>query len=135
MEQIRKFISSCIEELNILDCEKDGVCMQAAELLTRCLVAKGFSDFRVVEGYVWTDYGYDDDLYPTEHTWILLNNGQILDPSKVQFEKYGGIYKRISGTAYDADDEFYGETKYYTPQEYLDLIKKHPNDLNKWLKK
>jgi len=134
MKQLRQYIRQCIQSLENIDCERDGVCMQVAELVAKCLLEKGFKDFQVIEGYVWTEYGLDDQ-YPTEHTWIQLNTGEIIDPSESQFDKYGGIAERIQGTAYDDEDEYYGETKFYSPEEYLKLTLKYPNDLSKWLKK
>ena len=133
MKHLRQYIRQCLQSLEKIDCERDGVCMQVAELVTKCLFEKGFEDFQVVEGYIWTEYGLDDQ-YPTEHTWIQLNTGEIIDPSESQFDKYGGIAERIQGTAYDDEDEYYGETKFYSPEEYLKLTLKYPNDLSKWLK-
>ena len=134
MKHLQQYIRQCIQSLENIDYERDGVCMQVAELVAKCLFEKGFKDFQVIEGYIWTEDGLYDQ-YPTEHTWIQLNTGEIIDPSESQFDKYGGIAERIQGTAYDDEDEYYGETKFYSPEEYLKLSLKYPNDLSKWLKK
>ena len=134
MKHLRRYIRQCmLQDLKNIDCERDGVCMQVAELVVKRLLEKGFEDFRVIEGYVWTYFGIDDQ-YPTAHTWIQVSNGEIIDLSEAQFDKYGGIAERIQGTAYNDEDEFYGESKYYSPQEYLNLTLEHPNDISKWLK-
>lgn len=108
------------EYLNDLevDCEQDGVCIVAAEEIVKKLLSDGVEDFKVIEGYVWTKGS--DDQYPTEHTWIVMDNGEVIDPSVAQFDKYGGVEERIYGTAYDADGEFYGDSKTYEPKEYLE---------------
>ena len=49
-----------------------------------------------------------------------MDNGEVIDPSAAQFDKYGGVEERIYGTAYDADGEFYGDSKTYEPKEYLE---------------
>ena len=64
-----------------------------------------------------------DDQYPTEHTWIVMGDGKVIDPSVAQFDKYGGIEERIYDTAYDADGEFYGNSKVFAPAEYLETEK------------
>ena len=102
-----------------VDCEQDGVCIVAAEEIVKKLLSDGVEDFKVIEGYVWTKGS--DDQYPTEHTWIVMDNGEVIDPSVAQFDKYGGVEERIYGTAYDADGEFYGDSKTYEPVEYLEL--------------
>jgi hypothetical protein len=103
-----------------IDCELDGICIDSATEIAKKLLSDGKRDFKVIEGYVWTVNGSDDD-YPTEHTWIETGDGKIIDPSGVQFDKYGGIEERIKGTAYDQSGEHYGESKIYTPEEYLEM--------------
>ena len=113
MENWRKYLS----DLEV-DCEQDGVCITAAEEITKKLLSDGIKDFKVIEGYIWIEDSYDQ--YPTAHTWITMDDGKIIDPSAAQFDKYGDIEERISDTAYDADGEFYGNSKIYTPTEYLE---------------
>ena len=115
LENWRKYLN----KLEI-DCEQDGVCIDAATEIVKKMLSDGKRDFKVIEGFVWT-VGGDDDDYPTEHTWIEMDDGEIIDPSAAQFEKYGGIGERIKGTAYDQEGEYYRESKIYTPEEYLGL--------------
>ena len=53
----------------------------------------------------------------------MMDDGNVIDPSVAQFDKYGGIEERIYDTAYDADGEFYGNSKVFTPAEYLETEK------------
>ena len=116
LENWREYLS----DLEV-ECEQDGVCITAAEEIAKKLISDGIEDFKVIEGYIWTKGS--DDQYPTEHTWIVMGDGKVIDPSVAQFDKYGGIEERIYDTAYDADGEFYGNSKVFAPAEYLETEK------------
>ena len=86
-----------------------GSCMLAAELLTKLLLQKGISDFKIIEGYI-TFEGVDWD---EAHTWIELNNGKILDPTQKQWSIENIVYLN-------------NRRKEYSPQKYLELCDKYP---------
>jgi len=113
LENWRAFLSD-------INCEQDGICIAAATEIVKKLLADGIRNFKVIEGFVWLNNS--DDLYPTEHTWIQMDNGEIIDPSAAQFDKYGGIEDRISGAATDAEGEYYGDSKIHSPEEYLEIL-------------
>ena len=93
----------------ILHCDIHGSCVHFAELFVE-LIHKNDSQllncFYVVEGYVDTPIG---DGYPQQHTWIELLNGEIIDPTFLQFSKYGDAsylknsIKKYSGVEYYED--------------------------------
>ena len=105
------------------DVTKDGCCDLAAEQIAIELLERN-CEFKVIEGYVWTKSGISGEIsdaftWPTKHTWIEMENGEIIDPTVAQFEKYGGITERILGIAYTVDGDEYGESETYEPEEYL----------------
>ena len=106
----------------IIDYSKRGICDIVALAETKKLLSQGIDDFLVVEGYVWTKdaEAYEWD-YPDAHTWIKLKDGTIIDPSEKQYEDEGGIVERYDTFAYDQLNDFYKESKWYTPNEYLSL--------------
>ena len=110
---------------NVLKVYEEGSCDRVAIKKTKELLSKGKEDFIIIEGFVWTVMGIEDE-YPTEHTWIQFNDGTLFDPSIDQFDKYGGIEERISeGTPYDEETgEYYDKpVKHYSPKEYLKMCK------------
>jgi len=96
------------------DTSELGKCMIAAELITKNLLSKGITNFNVVEG--WINFpGYDEESNTT-HTWIELN-GEIIDPTKEQFQNWG----------FNPDEISYEKIKKkYSPQEYLKLCERYP---------
>lgn len=90
-------------------CDRFGSCVHFAEEFVD-LVYKTNKDlldcFDVIEGYVDTPIGYG---IPQQHTWIELKNGEKIDPTFIQFTKYGkafyfkDIKKRYSGREYYED--------------------------------
>lgn len=113
--------------------DKEGVCMYVARELTKHLLSRKITNFKVIEGFVWTFDGEDDD-YPTSHTWVEFYDGSKLDPSSQQFDRYGGIDMYISGIAYDQDGDFYRKSKTYTPEEYLSLPMEEVYNIKHWKK-
>jgi len=91
-----------------------GSCMLAAERLTRKYLSKGFLAFDVIEGYVNFNNIEDQDI---PHTWIEKDDGEIVDPTKDQFTRWG----------FNPEDIKYTRIlNRYSPKEYLSLCKKYP---------
>ena len=86
-----------------------GSCMLAAEILVKKLINLGRNDFKVIEGYItfptvdWND----------QHTWIEMDDGEIIDPTSNQWGIKNIVYLRQ-------------KRKEYAPKEYLELCDKHP---------
>jgi len=69
-----------------LICDKFGSCVHFAELFTLKVGEKNtdlLNHFQVVEGYVI------DSGQKFEHTWVLLENGELIDPTFQQFSENG----------------------------------------------
>ena len=93
------------EEFNI----ESGSCMLATEILVQKMLTSGYTNFKVIEGYI---------TFPTveweeTHTWIEMNNGDIIDLTKTQWGIDNIIYKN------DRRQE-------YSPEDYLKLCKQYP---------
>ena len=103
LKQISKKIS------NKLHCDRHGSCVHFAEIFVEEVNDKYpelLNDFDVIEGYVNAKFG---NGIPQEHTWIRLNNGEIIDPTFSQFDKY------------DKNAQYSKRrTKVYSGQEYYD---------------
>lgn len=86
-----------------------GSCMLATEILVKKLISMGRTDFKVIEGYItfptvdWND----------KHTWIEMNDGEIIDRTKDQWGIKNIIYLKT-------------KRKIYSPIEYLKLCDKFP---------
>ena len=94
---------------NKLHCDRHGSCVHFAEIFVD-EVNKQYpdllNDFEVIEGYVNVKFG---DGIPQEHTWIKLSNGDIIDPTFSQFDKY------------DKNAQYSKKrTKVYSGREYYD---------------
>ena len=84
-------------------------------MTTDYLLEKGITDFKIVEGWVYFPYYYEenDEENWSSHTWIEFSNGRKFDPTKKQWKEWG----------FDPDK---GEVEYvtskinrtYTPEEY-----------------
>ena len=100
-----------------------GSCMAVAEFLTRSFLENGIHDFGVSAGYVqFSDSSFDGH----QHTWIEIN-GKRIDPSKVQFSKWGFDYEAMV---------YMNRVKRkYTPEHYLILCDNFPEDFAKWANK
>jgi hypothetical protein len=114
---------------DFIDTDRLGCCMFTSEVITKQLLRKGINNFKVIEGYV-TFADWRNVLDPVEHTWIEMNNKEIIDPSKEQFKQWG----------YDPSEIQYlkKQRKEYSPEEYLGLSREHPipkSDINSFLKK
>lgn len=96
---------------------KLGSCMLWAENKVKQLLNKGISDFIVVEGYVF--FG-DDEENRVEHTWVELSDETKLDDTIDQFEHWGFSRESVDYLPYDR--------KEYSPQGYLDLCGKYPEE-------
>jgi len=107
---------------------EEGSCDRVAIKKTKKLLSEGKEDFIIIEGFVWTVVGLEDE-YPTNHTWIQFNDGTLFDPSIDQFDKYGGIEERISeGTPVDDEGIPYDKpVKHYSPKEYLKMCRRIKN--------
>ena len=88
-----------------LSCDISGICMYSAELICEKIVEKDFFDFYVIEGKV----SMPNSLNPTQHSWIELYDGTIIDPT---VSKFPIGTKRIN-------ENF----KKYSPIQYLNLKK------------
>ena len=94
---------------NKLHCDRHGSCVHFAEIFVEEVNDKHpelLNDFDVIEGYVNAKFG---NGIPQEHTWIRLNNGDIIDTTFSQFDKY------------DKNAQYSKKrTKVYSGQEYYD---------------
>lgn len=92
-----------------LHCDRHGSCVHFAEIFVDEVnnqYPELLNDFDVIEGYVNVKFG---DGIPQEHTWIKLNNDEIIDPTFLQFNKY------------DKEANYSKKrTKVYSGQEYYD---------------
>lgn len=76
------------ELADTLHCDRFGSCVHFAELFVEKIYNYNIellNCFSVIEGYVNTRL---NDGIPQQHTWILLNNDSIIDPTFVQFSKF-----------------------------------------------
>lgn len=106
-----------IRKNTLFESHKLGSCMLWVEKKTKELLSKGTTDFTIVEGYV---YFGDDVENRAEHTWIELSDGTKLDDTIDQFETWGFSREQVHYLSTNR--------KEYTPQEYLDLCKKYPEE-------
>jgi len=94
---------------NKLHCDRHGSCVHFAEIFVEEVneqYPELLNDFDVIEGYVNVKFG---NGIPQEHTWIRLKNGDIIDPTFLQFNKY------------DSNADYSKKrTKVYSGQEYYD---------------
>lgn len=98
------------ESLQGINLSKKGVCMYAIETLAKSLLARMINDFSIVEGYVV----FEQKSPSFQHTWIKLNNNQIIDPTLKQF------------TGWDISQVEYKEKTVYSPEDYLNICVKYP---------
>jgi len=106
-----------------MHCDSFGSCVHFAELFVELINKtnpKLLDCFRVIEGYVDTPIG---DGIPQQHTWIELLNGEIIDPTFIQFTKYGdATYLKNRKKAYTGKEYFED-----TPDSWFsDRRKKYP---------
>ena len=95
---LRETIQSCDKETIVdisnnlsdrLHCDVFGSCVHFAELFVEKLyeINPQYLDcIKVVEGYVDTPIG---EGIPQQHTWIEFEDGEKIDPTFIQFTKYG----------------------------------------------
>jgi hypothetical protein len=92
-----------------LHCDRYGSCVHFAEIFVDEVneqYPELLNDFHVIEGYVNTKIG---EGRPQEHTWIRLENDEIIDPTFLQF------------TQYDTKSSYSKrKSKIYSGQEYYD---------------
>jgi hypothetical protein len=105
-----KILKSIAKKIsNKLHCDRHGSCVHFAEIFVEEVneqYPELLNDFDVIEGYVNAKFG---NGIPQEHTWIRLNNGEIIDPTFSQFDKY------------DKNAQYSKKrTKVYSGQEYYD---------------
>lgn len=89
---------------NKIKCAQFGNCVHFAELFVLAVYKhnpKLLKSFVVIEGYVNTPIG---DGIPQQHTWIMLNNGDEIDPTFLQFggnsHKLSNRQRKFTGTKY-----------------------------------
>lgn len=95
-----------------LHCDRYGSCVHFAELFVEKVNQQNselLNSFFVIEGYV--NWSIDVGL-PKDHTWIELEDGTKIDPTFIQFTKYGPkasysnkIYKKYTGLEYFKETE------------------------------
>ncbi len=98
MKHLKKFENYSLSVKDIanelsekMHCDRFGSCVHFAEELVlkiHDINPNLLNDFYVVEGYV--DWSHGDGV-PQQHTWIELLDGERLDPTYVQFSKYGSV--------------------------------------------
>jgi len=91
-------------------CDKFGSCVHFAEefvLKINDINPELLNDFFVIEGYV--DWEHGDDI-PQQHTWIELESGEKIDPTYIQFTKYGSASYSRKIKAKFTGLEYYTET-------------------------
>ena len=105
-----KILKNIANELSDkLHCDRHGSCVHFAEIFVDEVneqYPELLNDFDVIEGYVNTKIG---DGIPQQHTWIRLENDEIIDPTFLQFTKYD------TKSSYSKR-----KTKVYSGQEYYD---------------
>ena len=95
-----------------LHCDRYGSCVHFAEIFVD-EVNKQYpellNNFDVIEGYVNTKIG---EGRPQEHTWIRLENDEIIDPTFLQFTKYDtkSSYSKRKSKIYSGQ-EYYEQGK------------------------
>lgn len=88
-EEILKIAGNLSETLH---CDVFGSCVHFAELFVEKLNdinPEYLNCINVIEGYVDTPIG---DGIPQQHTWVELNDGTKIDPTFLQFTKYGAAH-------------------------------------------
>ena len=90
-----------------------GTCMGAAALATAYFLAKGITNFKIVEGWI-SMYPDQEENEWSAHTWIEFDDGRKFDPTKKQWEKCGF---KVSKTKYEKI------TRSFTPEEYVKICK------------
>lgn len=97
-------ITICAEVAKNIQCTKKGSCGSFAILATHELFANGYTDFKIVFGFV------KDPLCPPrvvhQHVWLEMADGTIVDPTLEQFAKPANHYPSK-------------KTKKYTPQQFM----------------
>jgi len=91
-----------------------GSCMYAIYLLTERNVARGFTDFKVVEGKL-EFFDRRGKFHRDLHSWIELSNGKIYDPTFNQLLKYPLEEQPVTDITYCS--KTYEE---YTPEQILE---------------
>jgi len=103
LKQVAKEVS------NKLQCDRHGSCVHFAELFVEEVNnthPELLKHFEVIEGHVNVWFG---DGIPQQHTWIKLSNGEVIDPTFVQFTKLDETAKYSKK-----------RPRSYTGQEYYD---------------
>jgi predicted nucleotidyltransferase len=92
-----------------------GDCIPAANKVTDVLDSAGL-DYTVYQGFVEVAKQYENGgRRLLDHTWVKYD-GKIIDPSKAQFDSYGGIVKYYDETN---TSKYAGEyPKMWNPREY-----------------
>jgi hypothetical protein len=93
-----------------MHCDRFGACVHFAEefvLKVNEVNTDLLSTFFVIEGYVnWSN----GDGKPQQHTWIELESGEKIDPTYIQFTKYGRASYRTQIKSKFTGLEYYNET-------------------------
>jgi hypothetical protein len=95
-----------------LHCDRHGSCVHFAEIFVDEVneqYPELLNNFDVIEGYVNTKIG---EGIPQQHTWIRLENDEIIDPTFLQFTKYDtkSSYSKRKVKVYSGQ-EYYDEGK------------------------
>ena len=96
----------------VINCSKFGSCIHFANQFVVSVSEYDrdlLSLIRIIEGYVRARIGEDYSDHP--HTYILLNNGKIIDPTFKQFSEHDRRSYLIEGKIAES----------YTGEEYLKL--------------
>ena len=93
-----------------MHCDRYGSCVHFAEefvLKVNEVNPEILNTFYVIEGYVNWSQG---DGIPQQHTWIELESGEKIDPTYIQFTKYGSASYRTQIKSKFTGLEYYNET-------------------------
>ena len=103
------------EVADSLHCEMGGSCIAFSEYATKKFLENGIINFLVIEG--WVKYKIESIWH--QHTWIEID-GQKIDPTFIQF---------ISSNKNIKNPNYINKVKkIYTPEEYLNMCKKYPEE-------
>lgn len=91
---------------------ESGSCMYAAKKVALYLLDQGIGDFKIIEGWVSFPNIIKSQIW-SQHTWVELKDGKIIDITKNQFKQFG----------VNPDEIIYHPTrrKEYYPEDYLDI--------------
>lgn len=96
----------CKRAVNKIKIHRSGSCLVAALCLTKAYIQKGMMNFSIVEGYAYHNSGGPR----LQHTWIEFDDGEVIDPTHVQFNHFPNKMKNRGFIK-----------KRYTPMEYTNI--------------